>query len=195
MTAWCSQDQKVYVWGGLYHEDVVLKKCEVYDVKKDRWESIKSMNLKRKNPSSTVTKSGLLYVFGGSIPTENERETIERYDPIKNSWEILPVKLNNFFDSQIIFKTSSTTILIVGGNMLDFSTEQYERSDRVFRLFTQSNYIQEEIPLPKPVYSIYPGFIDNTNFMIIDEDHAKEQPTVVIYSIAMFLPGVTADGE
>ena len=47
MSTCCSQD-KVYVLGGLHHEDTVLKKCEAYDIKNDKWDSIKSMNLKRK---------------------------------------------------------------------------------------------------------------------------------------------------
>lgn len=63
------------------------------------------------------------------------------------------------------------------------------------RLFTETNWLQEEVPLPKPTLSIYPAFVDNTNLMMVDEDHRSEQPTIVVYSIAMFIPGVTAEEE
>ena len=204
----CTNLEKVYVCGGIHHEDTYLKKCESYDIKKDKWDTIKSMNLKRKNASSIWMNNEFVYVFGGSIPEENEMETVERYVISKNIWEILPIRLNNFMTSQILLRVSSKifqfqhtykyligrTLLMVGGNIID--PEGFKkRSDKVYRLFIDTNWIQEEVPLCKPVCSIYPGFVDTTNLMIIDEDHKFEQPTVVVYSIAIFLPGVSAEQE
>lgn len=91
----------------------------MYDIKTNQWENIKSMNLKRKYASSTVTKSGHLWVFGGSIAEENMQESIERYDPKTNIWEIMVIKVPHFMNSQIIFKPTSRTILLVGGNIMD----------------------------------------------------------------------------
>ena len=44
----CTTLEKVFVCGGIHHEDNYLKKCESYDIKNDKWDTIKSMNLKRK---------------------------------------------------------------------------------------------------------------------------------------------------
>lgn len=107
------------------------------------------------------------------------QESIERYDPKTNIWEIMVIKVPHFMNSQIIFKPTSRTILLVGGNIMDstgmikeiflcvpilsnlfvqinlcFFVETYDRTDRVFRLFIETNWIQEEIPLSKPVYSV-----------------------------------------
>ena len=41
---------RVFVLGGYcFHKKDCITKCEVYDVEKDRWDSIKDMNFKRKN--------------------------------------------------------------------------------------------------------------------------------------------------
>ena len=37
--------------------------------------------------------------------------------------------------------------------------------------------------------------MDNTNLMIVDEDNRSEQPTIVVYSIAMFITGVSSEEE
>jgi hypothetical protein len=55
-------------------------------------------------------------------------------------------------------------------------------------LFVETDWFQVETPLSKPVLSIYPGFVDLTNLMIIDEDHNSDQPTVIVYDIEPFLP-------
>mmetsp|Transcript_16477 Transcript_16477/g.16174 ORF Transcript_16477/g.16174 Transcript_16477/m.16174 type:complete len:156 (+) Transcript_16477:729-1196(+) len=152
------------------------------------------MHLKRKDASSVAMNGELIYVFGGSSPEENTIDTIEKYNIKNNEWEIIPCKLPFFMSSQITLRVSSRTILILGGNIIG-KDGYVRRSPKVFRLFTDTNFLQEEVPLPKPALSIYPGFVDNTNLMIVDEDSNYEQPSIVVYSIALFIPGFTSDQE
>ena len=53
-----------------------------------------------------------VYVFGGSIPEENQNESVERYIINKNTWEILPIRLNYFMTSQILLRVSSKYLFI-----------------------------------------------------------------------------------
>ena len=193
MASWCN-GEKVFVWGGVYHEETVLKKCEMYDIKTNTWKSIKSMHLKRKDSSCVSMNTESMYVFGGSLPDENTFDTIERYDVIENSWEILEVKLPYFMTNQVALRLSGRTILIAGGNLLG-KDGYVRRTSKVYRLFIETNFLQEETPLSKPALSVYPCFVHNSNLMIIDEDSKLEQPSIVEYSIARFLVKVPIEEE
>jgi N-acetylneuraminic acid mutarotase len=98
--------------GGIFHEDTILKKCEVYDIAADNWEHIKSMNLKRKDPSAVMINNEFVYVFCGSVPNENERESIERYNIRKNTWKIMPIRVPQFMNSQVTLRISNESILL-----------------------------------------------------------------------------------
>ena len=153
--ATCCSGDKIYVCGGLHHEDTVLKKCEVYNIQTNSWESIKSMNVKRKDSSCVLMNGEFVYVFGGSNPDENSIDSVEKYSVKENNWEIVPVKLPCFMAKQVVLRVSSRTILLLGGNII--GEEGFvRRSSKVYRLFTDTNFLQEEIPLPKPTLSIYP---------------------------------------
>mmetsp|Transcript_4439 Transcript_4439/g.5364 ORF Transcript_4439/g.5364 Transcript_4439/m.5364 type:complete len:105 (-) Transcript_4439:100-414(-) len=104
------------------------------------------MNIKRKDSSCVCMNNEYVYTFGGSSYEENENESVERYNIKKNIWEIMPIKLDHFMTSQVVFKVSSRTLLLLGGNIVD-SNGFKVRSEKVYRLFIDTNWIQEEAPL------------------------------------------------
>lgn len=58
-------DGWVYSLGGQNYTDKIMKKCERYNVEKDQWEFIASMNIKRKN-CAVSGLSDYIYAFGGA---------------------------------------------------------------------------------------------------------------------------------
>lgn len=61
--------------------------------------------------------NGKIYVFGGYTNEKKRTKKIEVYDPIRNYWEVLDVKLHRGIEAGLVFSTKPNEILIMGGNM------------------------------------------------------------------------------
>ena len=74
------------------------------------------MHTPRSTGFSLIYRSKI-YVFGGYTSEKKRSKKIEIYDPIKNYWEVLDVKLHRGIEAGIILSTKPNEILIMGGNM------------------------------------------------------------------------------
>lgn len=85
-------DDKLYAVGG-WAALKPLREAEVYDPRADRWRAIAPMNDTRAYFAG-VTCQGAFYALGGLSPQSggipNYRTTIEKYDPVHDTWEVMP---------------------------------------------------------------------------------------------------------
>lgn len=58
-----------------------------------------------------------IYVFGGYTNNKKRTKKIEVYDPVKDYWEVLDVKLHRGIEAGLIFSVKPNEILIMGGNV------------------------------------------------------------------------------
>jgi len=114
----------IYAIGSKYPDDT-SKKCEVYDVSKNKWFDVGDLNQSRHYHSVTVLDSRYLYVIGGRDSlTENPLDSIERLDGFQSlesqKWEVVQVinKDNNWTprDTHGSFALNDEEIMIFGGD-------------------------------------------------------------------------------
>lgn len=69
---------------------------EVYDPRANKWQDVASMNDTRAYFAG-VACQGALYAIGGLSPemgNPNYKQTFEKYDPVRDSWEVLQPAAN-----------------------------------------------------------------------------------------------------
>ena len=76
---------KIFVAGGLNENNMVSKKCEMYNVSTNEWQFIGGLNTWRVY-GSMVCLSGTLYVLGGTTNNRDRLLSIECYDSTENKW-------------------------------------------------------------------------------------------------------------
>lgn len=82
---------KVYALGGYDGEQArFLSECEVYDVTKDEWSIISSMNKAKCAFAATAVNNDTIFVCGG-YDGENRLRSIELYKIKEDVWETLDV--------------------------------------------------------------------------------------------------------
>ena len=73
------------------------REAEVYDPRADRWRAIAPMNDTRAYFAGVICQ-GAFYALGGRSPQSggipNYRTTIEKYDPVHDTWEVMPTPTN-----------------------------------------------------------------------------------------------------
>ena len=130
----------VYVMGGMGGQDGgYLYSCEAYNILKDEWTNIASMNTNKDIPSAIAINNQFIYTFGGCTPNpgapkpEKDIDTIERYDITKNEWQLLDLKLNSPNCWSACFSPEPNKVVIVGGfawhdkvELIDLETKKWE---------------------------------------------------------------------
>lgn len=108
----------VYVFGGVnYDNEKEMRFCERINITNPiKWESIRKMNLSRKNTSACSANKDYIYVFGGGNEKSNASDTIEQYNIVKNVWHLLNIRLPAHISFSISQRVSSEKILIIGGS-------------------------------------------------------------------------------
>lgn len=95
-----SLNDQIFICGGCDGENV-LKSCEVYDTKLNKWQHIPPMKSSRMRHSAVV-HAGKVYVFGGV--SVNSRgialNSVECYNPEENRWTKVPDMPNGRLDHQ-----------------------------------------------------------------------------------------------
>lgn len=114
----------IYAIGSKY-PDETSKKCEVYDISKNKWTEICDMEQSRHYHTCTVLDGRYIYVIGGrDSMNETPLESIERLDGFldldKQKWESLQhVNKDNMWSSRDTlgsFALNDSEILIFGGD-------------------------------------------------------------------------------
>lgn len=142
----------IYAIGSKY-PDETSKKCEVYDISKDKWFEICDLTQPRHYHTVTVHEGRYIYVIGGrDSMNETPLESIERLDGyadlFKQKWEALPiVNKDNAWsprDTLGSFALNDSEILIFGGD--------YGWISDCFNFNTKTNVIlrMENCSLKKP---------------------------------------------
>lgn len=79
-------DGKIYVGGGQSSKSSHLCSFECYDPVENEWTKLSNMNYPRAN-FALVECNGVFYAMG-------HHKTVERYDPGRNSWTVVCIKIN-----------------------------------------------------------------------------------------------------
>ena len=140
-----------------------------YDAK---WNSIAPMNVKRAQFEGFVHDSKV-YVYGGYSGPQAQENSIERYDPNTNNWELIKdVKIGDkipspnslFLAETLCLKgTKNDEFYIFGG------TNGKERSKSVYVYNPKENSINEVCQLAQARSSPH-GFADGDNFYVLGGD-------------------------
>mmetsp|Transcript_7549 Transcript_7549/g.6906 ORF Transcript_7549/g.6906 Transcript_7549/m.6906 type:complete len:134 (+) Transcript_7549:76-477(+) len=89
----------VYALGGYNGSDYLLT-VERYDLSKDCWEYVKSMNNARCTFSATVSSPDFQYIYVMGGFNGSPMDVVERYSVFQDSWEfITPMKNARFMHS------------------------------------------------------------------------------------------------
>jgi kelch-like protein 10 len=93
------EHSSVYLGGYVYSiggydgiENKFLRSCERYNVLTNEWNYFDSVNIARCAFSASSVNNSLIFIFGGYDGTQR-LDSIEKYDPEINKWEILGVTL------------------------------------------------------------------------------------------------------
>ena len=104
----------VYVMGG--HDGFnYLVSCEAYDIAKDEWSYVNSMQIKKAGFSATVEKNKFIYIFGGSDNGRESLDSIERYNIEEDRWNVMMFKLNSANDCCACFCPEPNKVVVLGG--------------------------------------------------------------------------------
>ena len=116
----CYLDDYIYTIGGKDTKSEVLGFCERYNIKRNCWEAIASLNVKRYAASCTAVKNKKsIFLFGGIHEEENKTvDCIEEYIVEKDMWVNLQVRTLIWQSVEIsaVIQIKSDEILIFGGN-------------------------------------------------------------------------------
>lgn len=114
----------IYAIGSKY-PDETSKKCEVYDISKNKWTEIADLQQSRHYHSVTILENRYLYVIGGRDSlTENPLDSFERLDGFQSlenqKWETIQLINKDMQwtarDTLGSFPLSDSEILIFGGD-------------------------------------------------------------------------------
>ena len=110
----------VYVMGGQDGSNISnkLDSCEAYDIAKDEWSYVKSMEIKKDDFSATVVNNQFIYTFGGEGAGRKTLASIERYDIAQDEWKVMDFKLNSVNYSCACFCPEPNKVVVLGGRIL-----------------------------------------------------------------------------
>lgn len=78
----------IYAIGGRVNEKTRTKLCERYNTLTKNWEKIASMNYARSRCCACNVNNKFIYAFYGTNSYGKSVSSIERFDIIKNEWNV-----------------------------------------------------------------------------------------------------------
>jgi len=128
-------NNEVYAIGGYDGpRNSFLSECEKYDLEKDTWVKVHSMNVARCAFSATSVSNRYIYIFGGYDGTQR-LGSIEKFNPEINTWVKLDVTLRFPLSNCACFSPEKNKVVILGGGfssgfslaveMFDIETETW----------------------------------------------------------------------
>lgn len=122
----CLKGDHVYIVGGKSTSsksgDVVLRACEVLDLRTWQTRTIAKLNEPRCRIGSVLMQNGI-YVFGGSCG-ELSLRSIEKYDVEKDEWNLVSCSFVQGIDSYSVQKVTDQDVLICGGRANEIESDQ-----------------------------------------------------------------------
>ncbi|MEJ5305043.1 MAG: kelch repeat-containing protein [Ignavibacteria bacterium] len=83
------KDSNVLITGGWNRYEKALNKCEIYDIKQNKWRMIDTLRIKREQHTATLLSDGRVLIAGGGRGGGNNLGFCEIYDPIKDSFYLV----------------------------------------------------------------------------------------------------------
>lgn len=145
---WLSSCEKFNLKGLKMTLDIVLETGDKSELPTHSWENVEKLNNPRAN-LSVFEAEGKIYAFGGFSGANVLEQSIEKFDPVKNKWEVLNFKdklqkINyNFLASSLVLNIDHQ-IFILGG------TDGNKASDKVVRIDTKTMELENLKSLNKP---------------------------------------------
>ncbi len=153
-------DGNLWVMGGTVGADLgdVLDTVVIYDHEQDEWLQGPTLNTPRTSSAAATTADGELYVTGGRDDNGIRLDTVERYDPDTESWELLPSTLAIARHVHAMAPISNGRLYIFGGTAAGSgNTAQVEFLDPASgNWFT----ISQDMPLPIRAMGVATGADD-----------------------------------
>lgn len=172
----CYHKGFIYLICGKDSDSVVVDTCEKYDVSRNQWTSIASINRRRYAASAVaVRETDKIYLFGGRSDYHNNMmEDIEEYNIAQNSWKIIKLSSPNEWTPVEVcssIQIKSGKILIFGGS--DASIEDSRQS---YIFDTESFKLEKTNPLRKPHVFVSASFLHgNYVFAVGNEYYVKNR--------------------
>jgi len=147
---WLNHCEKLEIQGLKDSLDILIggEDCSFYWHQKKPWQPIADMNKPRANFCAFESK-GKIYAFGGFSGFKLVEETIERYDPAQNKWEILDFaaklsQVNYKFLAASLLLRADDQIYVIGGS------DGTKESSQVLKIDAKSLDLENLKPLNKP---------------------------------------------
>lgn len=151
----------VYVLGGRYFgngEEGVIHDCERMNIKTKKWEQIANLNIRRCTAVAASYKNHI-YIIGG-YRGEGRCQSIERYDELRNTWDIIPLLLKYPIEASILVHYSESEVLLLGGK------DQYKEQDYV-TLYNLEDNTTEDLPFLKESHVLAKGGLWQDKLLVI----------------------------
>lgn len=131
-----SLDGKIYVVGGKSSvRDSRLESVEVYSPNEDEWREVASLPIAVSVPS-VLGCEGRLYVIGGATDAESACAQVQCYDPITDTWSILPDV--EFYRKTLRAVAIDDSFVVIGGRKTR-DTVQFSPSTSEERVLESAN--------------------------------------------------------
>ncbi len=93
----------------------MLKRNECYDLKANTWQFITQLHHRRKYASACAFNKESIYIFGGTIKDECDKDFIELNNPVKDEMTLMDTHFMYFMKNVCPVKVNKKLILIFGG--------------------------------------------------------------------------------
>lgn len=179
----CYHKGYIYLICGKDSESAVIDTCERYDVARNQWSSIASINKRRYAASAAaVRETDKIYLFGGrSDVNNNMMEDIEEYSISQDVWRIIKLPMPNDWTpvevcSSIQIKPG--VILIFGGSdaNIEDSKHSYLFSCDTFRLEKASQ-------LRKPHVFVAASFLHGNHVFAVGNEYYVKNRNIHRFNI------------
>lgn len=108
---------KIFVLGGRSDEDEILKKVEFFDLQGNRWKDFRDLDEEREGPAA-LELSGHFYAlggFGGSEGNPHLLNSVEKYLPNDDKWQISQNWVLNFAKASFATAKINDAVYVIGG--------------------------------------------------------------------------------
>ncbi len=108
---------KIFVLGGRSDEDEILKKVEFFDAQENRWRDFRDLEEEREGPAA-LELDGHFYAlggFGGSEGNPHLLNSVERYLPNDDKWQVSQDWVLNFAKASFGTTRINDAVYVIGG--------------------------------------------------------------------------------
>ncbi len=132
----CSDNQKIYIIGGINDFQDYLKQVLVYDPQTDTYDSLPSLNYERAYGTATYYNDKIFLMSGG-LSSGGGTGMVEEFDFSTSTWTILPNQMPTLGGS---FYIKYANKLFVTGNYANDNIKVFDYANKTWSLKSKSPY-------------------------------------------------------